>query len=361
MSGIISRILEGDGLFERLGEFFTKGKLLTLLVLFAFLCVVSVVGLCYTHTTPLEEKHKTVLASYRHEGLYDYTAHLGPNLIYDNKSTLQANGKELYTKVVENIEIEFGYSFDSNPFENVRTDYSISSVLKAPGKWEKRVTGMVARPSQVEGGEVSTEFTVDVPWIWSYAENIMEETEASASSYDLMIKPEIHTIAETGVGTVNEIFVPALTLSFRTGEKGSRIVMEGLENAKTGTIQHTETVENPGVEARRTLFYLLTVVAFGGLIPVGLYYGVTRPKTEKKVEDIIEPYQDIILEADDRPKTGRDITTVSIGSLEEIVEIAEGLGKPILHLASTEEEPGEKIHVFYVLDESVEYKYRYEP
>lgn len=351
-------------MFERLRgslkEFFTRRKLLALLVLFALLCVFSVVGLYYTHTTPVEEKRKTTLASYKHEAAYDYTAHLGANLIYDNKSTLRRNGKELYTKVVENIEMEFGYIFSSDPLENVMTDCSISSILEAPGKWKKEVTDLEVQPSQVDGGKVSAEFTIDVPWIRSYAENIGEETGAFASSYDLVIKPEIHTVAETGVGAVNEIFTPALTLNFRTGEKGLRIVMEGLENVKTGKIQRTETVKHSGVKAGRALFYFLTVVAFGGLIPVGLYYGATQPKTEKKIEDMIGPYEDIILETSDKPKTGGDITAVSIGSLEEIVEIAEGLGKPVLHLVSTEVESDEKFHVFYVLDGTVEYKYRHE-
>lgn len=331
----------------------TKGQLTLLLVFFALFSLVSLSGLYITYSTPIEEKETVTLTSYQHEGRYDYEAELKPNILYENRPTLGPGEGTLYIRMVENLDITFRYRFICDNLESITTDYSTSMELESPEKWVSDIGEIIENPTgSTQSDEFSIEFPIDISWVEDRAGTIESETGTSSSQYDLKIRPVIHVVAETGVGTVDEVYTPELTVSLKYGgAEGDRITMSDLANTSSGAIQRTETTRHPEVEGQRYIFYALSLVAVGGWVLTGWGFMRTRPKRpEKAVEEIIAPFEENIMEVAEEPSLGAQMTSVPMESLRNLVDVGVGLGKPVLYL--------KKARAFYVLDGSVRYEYR---
>ncbi len=331
----------------------TRGQLTLLLVFFALFSLVSLSGLYITHSTPIEEKETVTLTSYQHEGRYDYVADLKPNILYENRPTLGPGEGTLYIKMIENLEIAFLYRFTCADLESITTDYSTTMELEAPGKWVSDIGEIIDNPTgSTQSNEFSIEFPIDISWIEERAGTIEGETGTSSSRYDLKIRPVIHVVAETVAGTVREDFTPELTVSLKYGgDEGSQVTMSDLVSTSSGAIQGTEITRHPEVEEQRYIFYALSLVAVGGWVLTGWGFTRTIPKgPEKVVEKIIAPFEENIMEVAEEPSLGARMTSVPMGSLEDLVNIGVGLGKPVLYL--------KRANTFYVLDGLVRYEYK---
>jgi len=341
---------------EKLKKFWVKIKFVALLAVFAGLSLASLAGIYSAHSTPVEEEKIAALATYRHLGRYDYVAELKPNEIYDNRLTV-GPGENLYIKIVDNLSITFRYRFSCDSPAAIVAEYAVNMYVESPGKWVKRLTAVPENSvsSQGDEAEFSTELFVSVPWFEGLKGTIDTETGTSSTSYNLRVKPSIHTRAETDVGTVDESFTPELVMNFTYGGAGgSQIVMSGLESNSLGTIPKVEKTYHPEVLTQRRAFYILSAVALAGLIcSLWLFLRARPEKPEKVVEEMIAPFREAMVEVAEEPAYKEQRATVRMKSLEDLVYIAEGLAKPVLHLRE------ERVHTFYVLDGPVRYEYSF--
>ncbi len=347
----------GGLIVEKVKKFWSKFKLLVLLAVFAGLSLASVAGVYSAHSTPAEEEKTTTLATYGHSGMYDYVAELRPSTIYENRLTMGPGEGKLYIKIVENLRIAFSYRFSCDRSTAIVTEYNVDMDIESPGKWVKRFTAVPENSVSSQGNAVSfsTELFVSVPWFEGLRATIDDETGTSSSSYNLSIKPSIHTIAETDVGTVDELFTSALVMNFNYGgAEGSQITVSGLENDSSGSIQKVEKFYHPEVLTQRRAFYALSAVAFAGLICSLWLFLRARPKRpEKLAEEMIAPFKEAMVEVAKEPAYRAQRATVQMKSLEDLVYIAEGLAKPVLYLRK------KNVHTFYVLDGPVRYEYSF--
>jgi len=338
--------------------------LIILLAFFVLLSLTAIIGVSSAHLLPVEEENVITLSEYQHVGEYDYIAELKPNEIYDNQLTLGPSEGTLYFNIVENLAITFHYTFICDCPASITTEYLVYMDVESPGKWIKHLT-MEPQNSVSSNGErleFSTELFITVPWFEELKEVIDAETGTSSSTYNLRVKPEIHTVAETDVGTIDESLVPELVMSFKYGgDEGNQIVMSGLENNIPGAIQRTETTYYGDVLAYRGIFYVVSAVAFVGLIGTAWGFMRTRSKSpEKLVEKIIEPFKEAVVEVAEEPSYTKRGATIAMKSLEDLVSLAEGLGKPVLYLKKPPHIPGvEQTHTFYVLDGMTRYEYSF--
>ena len=342
----------------------TRTSLMILLVFFALFSLVAIIGVYSAHSLPVEEENVIILSRYWHVGEYDYVAGLKPNVIYENRLTLGLGEGALYLNIVENVAITFHYTFSCDRPASITTEYSVGMDLESPEKWTKHLPVVAENSVSSSGGRVefSTELFITVPWFEGLKAVIDGETGTSSSTYNLRIKLEIHTVAETDVGTIDESLVPELVMSFKYGgAEGSQILMSGLEDTFSGTIQQTKTTYHGEVLTYRRIFYAVSAVALVGLISTALGFMRTRPKRrEKAVEKVIEPFKEAIMEVAKEPSYKGQRATIAMKSLEDLVSMAEGLGKPVLYLRKPPRIPGaEQVHTFYVLDGVTRYEYSY--
>jgi hypothetical protein len=341
---------------SKIKKLWTGTNLIILLVFFVVLSLEAVAGLYVTHSRPTEEEQVTTLSRYWHVGEYDYIAGLKPSEIYENKLTLEPGEGILYLNIVENVAITFSYTFTCDRQASITTEYSVNMNLESPGKWVKSLAVVSENSVSSSGGtiEFSIELPISVSWFEGLKGIIDAETGTTSSTYNLRIKPEIRTVAVTDVGTIDESPVPELVMSFNYGAAtGSQITMSNLENTTSGAIQQTEKFSWPEVSTQRHVSYVVFVVAFAGLIFTGWMFMRTRPKKLEKLEEIIAPFKEAVVEVAGEPSYKKQRAMVRMKSLEDLVYIAEGLAKPVLYLKKGQ------VHTFYVLDGPVRYEYSF--
>ena len=352
---------------ENVKKFWSKFKLFILLAVFASLSLASMAGAYSAYSTPVEEEKITSLATYRHLGRYDYIAGLKPNEIYDNRLTM-GPGENLYIKIVENLSITFTYRFSCDRSTAIVTEYKVDMDVESPGRWVKHLNAVPEKSvsSQENVAEFSTELFVSVPWFEELKGTIDSETGTSSSSYNLRVKPSIHTRAETDIGAVDENFTPELVMNFSYGgAAGSQILMSGLENTSSGSIRKVDKISHPEVLTQRRAFGALFLVAFAGLVCSLWLFLRARPekpeKPEKVLEELVAPFEEMIIEVAEEPSEKKPWTTIAMKSLVDLANFASVIGKPIFHFERPPRAPGAKpTHVFYVLDGLTRYEYSFE-
>lgn len=341
---------------RKIKKLWTGTNLIILLVFFVVLSLEAVAGLYITHSRPTEEEQVTTLSRYWHVSEYDYIVGLKPNEIYENQLTLEPGEGILYLNIVENVTITFSYTFTCDRQASIRTEYSVDMDLESPGKWVKPLPTVTENTISFSGETIGfpAELLISVYWFEGLKDVIDAETGTYSTTYNLRIKPEIRTVAVTDVGTIDNYLVPELVVSFEYGgAEGDLITMSDLENTTFGTIQQTEKFYHPDVSTQRRVSYVVSAVAFLGLICTGWLFMGARPKKPERLEEIIAPFKEAVVEVAKEPVYGERVTTIAMKSLEDLVYIAEGLAKPVLYLRK------EQVHTFYVLDGPVRYEYSF--
>lgn len=308
----------------------------------------------------MEENVSSVLCQYQHRGDYDYVAYLKPSQFYENMLTLGPGEGTLYANLVENLDIVFTYTFVSSQTTDFAIDYTVSMELESPDKWTKSYSTDIENSVTGTGKVIqfSAGLSVEVWWVENTVENLERETGTSSSTYNLKIKPSIHTIGENSIGTIDEFFTPELVLSFTSGTaEGNQIDVSGLENTASGSINRNRIIFRPEVSSERNLFNAVFAIGSVGLLSTGLAYMKTRLRPpEKMVKKLVSPFEGAIVESNTEPPS-EGVNAVGMKSLQDLVYVGEGLGKPVLHFEKPERRG---VHVFYVLDGSVRYEYVFE-
>ncbi len=339
----------------------TRTKLTALLILFTLLSVASIITVYFTHQLPTEKTITTTLVTYEHRGRYDYTAKLKPNNLY-NQTTLKPGEGTLYTRIIDHINITFSYTFLSTRPTNTTIEYLVNRELESPGKWAKNLEATTSNTVNFTGntGGFTTTLYINITETYGLVSLIDKDTGTSSSTFNLNVKPQIHTVAQTEAGTINEPLTPTLTITFQSGTtQGTIITIENLDHTKTGEITQTETIYQQWVTNQRYASYAISLPALTGLAYITWAFIKTKPKKpEKPLEEIIAPYKEIIIDVAAEPSYKDQRATITMKSLEDLVNLADGLAKPVFHLKKPAKPPSkEPTHVLYVLDGLIKYEY----
>lgn len=334
-------------------------KITIMLILFSVLAIIGVSYIFYTHQIPAEETQTISLLEYQHIGIYNYTANLKPNIIY-NKTTLKPGEGTLYLRITEDLNITFLYTFQSDKEVNATITYSVREYLEST-KWIKQLNASITEMTINGTGEqigipVNNVPSLSFAALESLANQLNQEIGVYTSEYNATVITHIQILAETSVGTIYESFNPTLTIALKYGtSEGDILIVQGLENTKNGRITQENTISNDWIINQRYASYITTATAMTGLV-LTLTLIKTKPtkagKPQKYLEEIIEPYEEIIAEVSQEPTPKTPITSVTMKSIEDLVKIADSLAKPILHIQKTE-----NTHAFYVFDETTRYEY----
>ena len=330
-----------------------------LFISFILLSIISLLFLYYAHTNPIETTLVTSSYMYGYQGIYDYIAALKPNTIYDNKTSLRPDEGIIYRKITDHINVNFTYLFEGDLMANFTIRYSLHEYVQTTS-WEKQINEL---PQEIlESSGDSLNFSINnIPPIYpssiqQIVNKINEDTGIYASQYNLNITIEIYIEAETSAGTVNEYFLPTLKVEFKSSpDQGDTISITGMEHAKTGEITKTEKIYQAWVEQQRNISYGFSTVSFFGLAVTIWFYTKNKPskppEAGKLLEEMIGPYEEIIVEVG-QEQLLKPATTIAIKTLEDLIKVADTIGKPILH---TYEAP--ETHIFRIIDDTTQYKF----
>jgi hypothetical protein len=227
-------------------------------------------------------------------------------------------------------------------------------------------------------------FTLDLASYAAFAEVANQEMGVAAQDHTVIVRPQIRVVAEVGGRMIEESFKPVLEFKVQYGtDKGGILSVGGLEHVSEGALTRTEAVSRMDVVARRYASYAFAAASLFGLVYTGWLYSraevkqpeaiaefrtqkvpgeVKRPEVadEVKASGVMaeEEAPEAVAKVEEKPVQKGGTTVVGVMSFEDLLKVAEKLGKP---LRSEEVPPAERegdvTRVFYVVDGSVVYQF----
>ncbi len=268
-------------------------------------------------------------------------------------------GEVIFPKLVDNITASFSYDLRADqPVRDESEEVQITAVLEAPKLWSKSL--VLVRNTQKKGS-FTIKFPIDLDQLTKTLEDIKTETGAAATSYTLAIKADVHTVGQTNFGPIDEVYSQTLSSDLGTGTLSWK---EELEQSKAGSIEETKVGPNPNkylglsVSAVKNLPAILAGIFFLFCTFSVLMYIRLRPAQpsliEQETRQIGKKYGQRIAEATGQtPPKGEKI--ISLGSMEDLIKIADELGKPIIHQAPND--TSGDLHAYCILDGATRYQY----
>ena len=267
-------------------------------------------------------------------------------------------GEVIISKLVDRMDATFDYTFMCDqPISELTEEVTIIATLENPEVWSKT---FVLVPPTTKSESFSIGFPLDINHFTETLEAIRSETGVPAESHNLSIKADVHTTAQTDFGPIDEVF--SQTLSTALG-KGTLEWNEELVESKPGSITTSRMIPNPSKYVGLSVSQVRILAAIVAGIVASLFaYLMWRqlklkpvevPRIDKEVRLAKKKYGERMAEATSQtPIEGEK--AISIGSMEDLIKVADELGKPVIHQApSTPEEP----HAYYVFDGATRYEY----
>ena len=311
-------------------------------------------------------------------GQFDYSVHLKENSLFDTKTLKPpppvtppppppppppplppksvGPGGLLFSKLLDRMDVTFSYKFKSDkPVRQVIHEVEINAVLENPEVWSKTFALV---PHTNKSGDFAITFPLDINQILEMLEAIRSETEVFAESYNLTITADVHTVAETEFGPLNETF--SQTMSSTLGE-GTLEWSEELVSTKSGSIEASRMIPNKlvgvSVSGARILFPALTAIFLGFSLYLLILHmkskPVKLPYIEKEALRVRKKYGGRMAEATSQtPLKGEKI--IFLGSMEDLIKVADELDKPIIHQPPR---TSKERHAYYVFDGTTRYQY----
>jgi hypothetical protein len=302
---------------------------------------------------------------YEARGRFDYEVSLKPNKLYDTNvlrseappvaeppTPVQTLGPGLvyFPKIIDNIEASFSYRFlCDRPISEQSQEVEITATIENPGKWSK---SLVVMPETSREGSFTIPFFIDIQYFTRVIDAIGQETGVLGTSHNITIKADVHTVAQTDVGTINEVFTQTLGATL---EGNTLIFDEELSRSKSGTLGGA-AIPGASQEGRsRTPWIIGLVVA---LLALG-YFGWNQTQLgvamvsagEAEAARAKKKYKQIMVDVEELPEVKPTEIVIPLNSLDDLVRIADDLVKPILHWVQ------EGRHSYCVIDSGVRYLY----
>lgn len=297
---------------------------------------------------------------YEHQGVFDYTIKLKPNILW-GPVTIESNtpapaspaamvrSDSYYTASIAYMDATFSYQFGSDDqLQHVSTDVQVTAVLQDPEHWSETI---ILVPETDKTGRFTITFPLDLFGYYDIIDARQRELSVYAPSHDLVLKAEVHTLAETDFGPIAEIFTQSVAMRLDAnavkwpGE--TRLVRDG-------SLMETVTVANSIWPARAgAIVGLLLAVLLGSY--VGWNYAHVEPigptGVEAEAQRVKRKHKDAIADVEELPKGLIVDTVVPMNSLEDLIKVADALLKPVLHLVEADK------HSYCVVDGLTRYEY----
>ena len=263
----------------------------------------------------------------------------------------------IYLHLFDGMELTYKYNFVSDkPIGLTTTEVEVNAILEGPGIWRKTFALV---PSTNSKDNISVSFPLnqeDFSHFQDVFNAINKETRASVP-HKVTIKADVHTSAKTPFGPIDEKYTQTISTTL-----GGNILQweEGEEDSKPGTLVQTQSVLNPkklaglSITQTRNLSLIIGSTSLAlllGFAALSLFYKPEELPSYEEVIRVKKKHKDIIVDVQELPDSGFMTTVVPLISLDALIQTADNLLKPVLHLA----EKGK--HTYCVIDDSTRYEY----
>lgn len=326
------------------------------LLLIILLPVVIAASACFLFFTInnkyVEQKYDAY--KYSHNAKINYGVSLLPNNLYTQKNL--GEGGIYITELVDSINPKMKYEFSGNQQANIQGKYSITALFegfikndKDKALWKRKTILQPEKSFSVNDKKILLASSCNLS-LKNYNEmvkNINDLYKFNCTSR-LTIIWSITVNANTKSGIVNETLDAAMEIP--VNEKYFEIG-GNLNNDKKGQITLTRKVLSPYYNEKITTAIIAGVICFLMMIFI-IFFTAALPEIdelEKKTRQIFNNYADRLVGINsDMSSVQKEVINVS--AIEDLVRIADELGKPILYKTDDKE-----INNYLVLDNSTIY------
>ena len=298
---------------------------------------------------------------YEHRGNFSYAISLKPNILLGAitiEPVIPPSGvpealkqEESYdSETIDSISSTFAYKFTSDEaLREVINEVEVTATLGKEGDWQET---FVLVPKSQQTGDLSLTFPLDVPLFYAIIKSVEKETGTSTFSHDLIVTASVHTVAQSDFGPIDEALTQSLTVKLETDQV---VWPEAAPETKSGSIEETLTISNPAAgTAKIGSLGALGVTAVIFLYTIWSYWEYRRRRISRLEADDLQvkgKHRDLVVDVEKLPDTTDEETVIELGSLDELVKVAESLLKPVLRLAEPER------HIYCVIDGMARYQY----
>jgi len=267
-------------------------------------------------------------------------------------------GELVFAKLMDKMDMTFSYEFKSSgPVNQVAEEVEITAVLENPEVWSK---SFVLVPPTRKNGDFTISLPLDLDQFYELFTTIQAETGAPDSPPAITIKADVHTVADTDFKRIDEVFSQTLSPTLKGGilEWNQELV-----KSTPGSIESSRIIPNPekylrlSVSGIRNLSASVAGIIFllcAYLVWLNLKFKpVKLTKIEKEVNLAKKKYGERMAESTNQAPPMVE-NTISLDSMDDLIKIADELGKPIIHQAPT---TAEQSHTYYVFDGFTRYEY----
>ena len=297
---------------------------------------------------------------YTHLGRFGYEVKLKSNSLYGPATFESRNkpaamkvagpGSDLLGKTVDAVDFTFSYDFQSDvPVESLSESIKVTGALQHPGKWSETI---VLVPEMDKTDDFTVNFHIDPVALEQKAREKDAQLMLAGEEHSLKIAANVQLQAQTDAGSIDEAFTQNLGLSLVGGAFEPE---DELAKTESGSIDETVWITDNSATKNRILAgvgLVIMLVLLEGLI-LG-YFLVKPPRlspADEEAKRAKRKYKDTILDVQSIPPVTVPDGLIRLTSLPELVRVADGMAKPILH----KDERGN--HIYLVIAENSKYVY----
>ena len=331
----------------------------------------GITAILQTHTLKLQGSFKRSDTgskddiSYSEEGWFDYEVYLKPNKLYETAvlrsepppaaeppASPQTLGPGLlyFPNIIDNIKASFSYQFlCDRPISEQSQEVEVTVIIENPNKWSK---SLVVVPETSKVGSFTIPFPIDIQYFTTVVDAIGQETGVRGSSHNIVFKADVHTVARTDLGTINEVYTQTLGVKL---EANTLTFDKELSLSQVGSIGGAAipgAFEEGGSRAPWIIGLVIALLALG-------YFGWSQTQLrlapvsagEAEAARARKKYKQMMVDVEELPGVKPTETVIPLNSLDDLVRIADDLVKPVLHQADKGR------HTYCIIDSGVRYLY----
>jgi len=319
---------------------------------FVLLVVFSAYAVAYTQGLPTQSVSRVSVGTYSLQGKYDYLAVLRPNQVY-NSSTLRFGQGTLFVAITKSINLTYTCTVSQSQPGDASLNVSYV-VLLSGGAWNKTLatSSQSIQRSGATSTSISKSFFLNMTKIESNAKEIGSELQYSSQNYVVEVIPVV-----TGSVSEKQVTVPLNLLSPLNLTISKEVISaSGTDYVHEGNFTAVSLATNTTTFAYRNAAYTGMAGSLT-LLALSSYYVLRVEKKGKPVRKdelaiLMAPYAEVIAATTSLPKGE---TRIVMEKWEDLVKVADTLGKPILKFADRGE--GFTRYLFWVLDGETTYLY----
>lgn len=325
-----------------------------MIIMSALLLTGSLIYLFLLWRHPPVTKKSFNVYTYQHKGDLTYQVKLKPNSVFLEEDIKSNDPKQIYFfKIIDMIDLNFSYNFQADQDAVINVAYELLATIDAPKMWSKDFVLVPLEQISKKGRNASfnIKYSLDLANYVNTLKSINEELGVSAIDPKLIIKGNVYIDAVTNHGVVNDsvpltLSIPLTTGTIKIGGKPSFHEDSALQKTVTAVDQ---------VAKRDRMLYTLIFAAVSAIMLL-FFWLMTENKVlvnsehlSKKIDSVKNKYGNIMVNVNSVDLN--EMNRVDLASVNDIMEIADELGKPVVCQVSEENLP----QVMFVFDGATVY------